>query len=243
MPKEYQYFNQTRTYSFFQNLLPEESLFRSIAKRKRFAYDNVFDALKVLGKECAGAIIITYDSEIINDNQYENCTSEILEELQKENCCLALLPKANTSLAGAQDKIAVYIKDDNFYFPKNYAPTSHILKPSNIFFQDLVYNESFCLNLARNMGLSACENKIYTFDNCSSILCITRYDRENNQRLHQEDFCQCMGLYRSAKYQADSNWHGIRAVRECAEDLNLDIRKNLQILCFFLILLVIMMGI
>ena len=52
------------------------------------------------------------------------------------------------SLAGAQDKITVYIdKDDRISLPLNGAPSTHILKPAMKQFPNSAINEALCLNV------------------------------------------------------------------------------------------------
>ena len=61
---------------------------------------------------------------------------------------------AKLSLAGAQDKLAVYIKGTQFYLPKNSgSATTHIIKPINAGFTDIPRNEAFCMELAQRSDL------------------------------------------------------------------------------------------
>lgn len=227
MPVDEKYYGEKITYAFFQNLLPEESILDALARKYHFSPESIFDALGALGKECAGAIVITEDESIPpNDLQYRECTDEILGFLRKRRGCLALLAGSRLSLAGAQDKLPVLVQDDHFYMPVNYAPSSHILKPDSRVFPELVFNESFCLSLAQNMHLSAVEHRVYEYEDACPLLCVKRYDREEGKRLHQEDFCQILGLSHQKKYQEYGGFKGIGDVFDNAPH-NLDIRHEL----------------
>ncbi len=57
------------------------------------------------------------------------------------------------SLAGAQDKIAVYVADEQISLPFEGAPSTHILKPAIGHFNGLVVNELLCMRLAKAMGM------------------------------------------------------------------------------------------
>jgi serine/threonine-protein kinase HipA len=109
------------------------------------------------------------------------------------------------SLAGAQDKIAVRIVGDEISIPLGGAPSTHILKPAIERFQSVVFNESFCMTLAQRIGLPVAHvetGKVEDID----YLAVKRYDRNFTdagtlERLHQEDFCQALGIASEQKYQ------------------------------------------
>ncbi len=86
-------------------------------------------------------------------------------------------------------------------------PSSHILKPNMPDHEDTVINEAFCMRLAANMGLSVPKVEIRFLDHLQ-VYIIERYDREiadqgNLVRIHQEDFCQALGVPPDAKYEKE----------------------------------------
>ena len=113
------------------------------------------------------------------------------------------------SLAGAQEKISLAYYDESWHIPKNGAPSTHILKPTREGeLNSIAYNEFFCMNLADLMGLPVPKTSI--LDLCESqIFVCERYDRKFDAenkiilRIHQEDFCQALGIMNDIKYQAD----------------------------------------
>ncbi len=89
--------------------------------------------------------------------------------------------------------------------PLNGTPSSHILKPAIHAVEDSVINEGFCMALAEAMHLKPAKSKVHQVLDRSFIL-IEQYDRlidarGHKQRLHQEDFCQALGVVPEMKYQ------------------------------------------
>ncbi len=102
------------------------------------------------------------------------------------------------SLAGAQDKIAVRVENGKISVPLNNAPSTHIIKPAIERFEGIVFNEAFCMQLAKEIQMPAAATSIQQVQGIDYLL-IERYDRihddkGNIHRLHQEDFCQALGI-------------------------------------------------
>ena len=109
------------------------------------------------------------------------------------------------SLAGAQGKLALAIHGGAYFLPLEGSPSTHILKPASPHFSDLVENEFFCMKLAAAAGLDVAEVEI-GIAGTHRFLQVRRYDRtgpESHDRIHQEDFCQALGLPPDMKYQEE----------------------------------------
>jgi serine/threonine-protein kinase HipA len=111
------------------------------------------------------------------------------------------------SLAGAQTKLAVAVDEaGRISVPMNGSPSTHILKPDVPQLCGSIYNEAFCLTLARRINLSA---PYVTTGRAGkrAYLLVERYDRRYQsgrwRRLHQEDYCQALGKPPSAKYESN----------------------------------------
>jgi serine/threonine-protein kinase HipA len=89
------------------------------------------------------------------------------------------------------------------YLKMNGAPSSHILKTPIKDLHGTVENETFCMMLAKRMGLVVPDVKIFKMNEIP-LYVIDRYDRkiENGQiiRLIQEDFCQALNVNAQLKY-------------------------------------------
>jgi serine/threonine-protein kinase HipA len=91
--------------------------------------------------------------------------------------------------------------------PLNHAPSSHILKPEMADLPGGAHNEAFCLSLAAACGLTTAKAVVRQIPSSGRVfLLVERYDRRQNpagdlKRLHQEDFCQALGVDPEYKYQ------------------------------------------
>lgn len=108
------------------------------------------------------------------------------------------------SLAGAQAKTALLHQDGRWGVPSGSTATSHILKPAVAGLDDHDLNEHLCLDAARRAGLVVARTHVARFGEESAIV-VDRYDRRlldgRLVRVHQEDFCQALGVPPSRKYQ------------------------------------------
>jgi serine/threonine-protein kinase HipA len=117
------------------------------------------------------------------------------------------------SLAGVQDKLPVYLgADGNIAIPVDGTPSTHILKPDNRRLTGSVQNEALCMTLAKLCELEAAEVTTGRAGKRDYLL-VKRYDRIADaqgtiRRIHQEDFCQLLGLFPSEKYERKG--HGQR---------------------------------
>jgi serine/threonine-protein kinase HipA len=204
-------FDERECIGFFGGLLPEERNRDVIAKNLGITSKNDFAMLKEIGGECAGAISLMPIGEPINiqEPKYTYLSERELEAILlqlPQTPLLAGSKEIRLSLAGAQNKLALFKDDKGFALPLNESPSSHILKPDSQIFPKLVENEAYCLWLAAECGLPTAEAEITETGDQRSLL-IKRYDRtiQNNQwvRLHQEDFCQALGISSRIKYQAE----------------------------------------
>jgi serine/threonine-protein kinase HipA len=196
---------------FFAGLLPEGRLRQLIAQQCQVSNQNDFALLNAIGGECAGAITFTPidgyppdcnygEVEWLNDQQL----LELLDELPR-NPMLVGRDGLRLSLAGAQDKLPVVFDGRQIGLPKNGQPSTHILKPPIQAVDDSVINEGFCLALANAMQLEVARSEIIGIAE-RKILLVERYDRRidiNGKliRVHQEDFCQALGIAPEMKYQ------------------------------------------
>jgi len=112
------------------------------------------------------------------------------------------------SLAGAQPKLALAYDEltRGWAIPSGSRATTHILKPAIVGLDDHDLNEHLCLAAARALGLRAADSKVVRFGS-EQALVVRRYDRPLIDgvvvRVHQEDFCQALGVHPQRKYQSD----------------------------------------
>jgi serine/threonine-protein kinase HipA len=214
LPLRKEKFNRNECRGFFAGVLPDESKREIIAKNLGISARNDFAMLERIGGECAGAVTFVPEGQKLpeRNDRYRPLSSEKLAEILK------MLPRRplmagedgiRLSLAGAQDKIAVHVHDQQISLPLGGAPSTHILKPAIEHFEGVVFNEALCMKLAHAIGLQTAKAEVGRVENIDYLL-IERYDRsvlkepggaENLEREHQEDFCQALGIIPENKYQ------------------------------------------
>ena len=197
---------------FFAGLLPEESQRQRIAAYLGLAESDDFSMLEAIGGECAGALEIIPHGKSPHGSAeaLSPCGEDRLFEIVKSlpyRPMLAGESGLRLSLAGAQSKLPVVFRDGHFYLPENGTPSTHILKPElSEWFKGIVANEHCCMTLARAIGIQAAETRIINIGDIPCLL-VTRYDRTVDsisgmtRRIHQEDFCQALGVSGEMKYE------------------------------------------
>ncbi|HIO97351.1 MAG TPA: type II toxin-antitoxin system HipA family toxin [Leucothrix sp.] len=205
------------SYSFFSNLIPEGDLRDKLAMQLGVSEKNDFGLLEVVGGDVAGAISLYPSADLPENIKNTKHRAKSLNEAD----LLFVLDKLKThpflvnteefnngeqlrlSLAGAQNKLPIIFDDEQgFSLPLGKTASTHILKPDNEHITGLVINEAFCMKLAKACGLPTAEVQLIQVKE-QIILLVKRYDRENGQRLHQEDFCQALGIVPFNKYESE----------------------------------------
>lgn len=204
-------FPPEKAHAFFANLLPEGLLRTHLAKNLGISVGNDFELLSRIGGECAGALWIGAGVPPPSGKQcYQTISEAELYKLIMTSGVYSSFVgtgKARLSLAGAQDKLPVLVKDDKVLLPLYWAPSTHILKFPNRDYKDLPANEVLMTSLANHIGLHAVQARFYRVRDIETCL-VSRYDRIEiadgvRRRLHQEDICQAMGLPSSKKYEIE----------------------------------------
>jgi serine/threonine-protein kinase HipA len=198
-----------KTRNFFANLLPEGTIRRLVAQKLGISEDNDYELLKALGGECAGALSVVIEEPIKTSSRYKKLSAEEIRRMVSAHSALSLVvgEKHRLSLAGAQDKLPVYVKGDAVYLPEGNSPSSHILKFLDPRFAHLPTNEVFTMFLAHELGLTTADVSLFKVGR--HYLCLVkRYDRVLDSdgriiRLHQEDLCQSLGVSHSQKYEGE----------------------------------------
>ncbi len=212
LPLREELFTQKDCRAFFGGTLPEEGNRKVIARILGISDKNDFAMLEQIGGECAGAISFLPEDEEIpeNDDRYRELADDELARILRELPRRPLMAGEDgirLSLAGAQDKIAVRIDDAKISIPRGSAPSTHVLKPAIDTYEGVVFNEALCMTLANACDLNVAPIEIGKVEDIDYLL-VQRYDRiqhneGNIQRLHQEDFCQALGIPSEIKYQSE----------------------------------------
>ncbi len=160
---------------------------------------------------CWSAVDPTRELSPSANNQYKKLSEEEFEKLllrkgQITNFNLGK-NRPRLSLAGAQDKCPIFYDGRDYFLPENAAPSTHILKFEISGLKNIPAYEYFLTQLAKKIGLPVVNINLKRKGKHYYLL-IERYDRkidQNNRvkRLHQEDFCQALGVNYYHKYQKE----------------------------------------
>ncbi|MET0986779.1 MAG: HipA domain-containing protein [Steroidobacteraceae bacterium] len=218
-----------RVAPFLWNLLPESpGVLQLWGHQYGVSPNNPLRLLTFVGEDLTGAAQL-----IPPERAHDYLTGQVssiawltLDELDrriltvKNNAAAMRLPGdvGRMSLAGVQAKTALYFDGARWGVPAGRAATSHILKPVIPGFPGIVENEHLCQDIAARVGLPAARSWVLNLS--EPVIVVERYDRLAPQqpggllrRVHQEDFCQALGLMPRLKYQQD----GGPGMKQCVE--------------------------
>jgi serine/threonine-protein kinase HipA len=195
---------------FFENLLPEGNALDQVSIFHQISKSNLMGLVLVLGAETSGALRIGESPiQVQGDNPLRLLTAEELEDriLQRQQKPFTVWDgKVRLSIAGYQDKIAIYKKNEQWYLVDgpNLAST-WILKPppERKALKRLPENEFICMSLAKIIDIPVATVELVRVP--SPVLFVARFDRKELKtrvkRLHMIDACQALGRSSSMKYE------------------------------------------
>jgi serine/threonine-protein kinase HipA len=214
--------------AYFENLLPDSKDIRDrLARRFNTGSTSAFELLAEIGRDCVGAL------EILPDGATSPGTSPLQSEPLSDAQVAQVLRGTTTSnamgwgaddddfrisIAGAQEKTALLLRDGLWALPRGNTPTTHIFKlPLGLIggmkldMRDSVENEWLCSLILQEFGISVADCRPMQFEDVK-VLVVRRFDRawwthpsgdSRLIRLPQEDMCQATGVPPEAKYEAD----------------------------------------
>jgi serine/threonine-protein kinase HipA len=199
---------------FLWGLLPDsENVLDRWARTYHVSARNPFAMLRYVGEDCAGAAQFVQperEAELADRVGGVHPIDEIaiahrLRVLRRDPAAWHVAQSGQFSLAGAQAKTALYHADGVWGDPWGAVPTTHILKPAVVGFDEHDLNEHLCLQAARGLGLAAAASWVASFED-ERVIVVERYDRAVRPdgtlaRIHQEDLCQALGVMPTGKYQ------------------------------------------
>jgi serine/threonine-protein kinase HipA len=226
LPVRAEPFDHDECAPFFEGLLPEGDFLRAVARTLHVSASNPFQMLSELGGECAGAISVAPVGGPAPGRDprpprwlSESELASLLADLPRRPLMAAIDEVEDgggfrLSLAGAQDKVGVLDRGEEIGLSFGKPPTTGILKAPIPHVAESVVNEAFCMGLAIHADLEAAAARPGLADSREYLL-VRRYDRGEESpdgRIHQEDFCQALGLVPAVKYEKE----GGPGVADCA---------------------------
>jgi serine/threonine-protein kinase HipA len=194
---------------FLENLLPEGRALEIVTTTHQIARNNIYGLIRVLGQETSGAL--SFSTEPVAPHAATARREITREEFAARMAERADIPmsvwdgRVRLSIAGYQDKLAVYIEGERMFLVEGALASTHILKPEPARgrLPMLVANEHFCMHLAGRLGLSVANTSLQRLPD--PVLIVERYDRlrqpDGVRRLHAIDSCQGLDLPATYKYE------------------------------------------
>ena len=221
LPLQDEAFRGKHARAFFAGILPEEGPRRQIAAILGISDANDVAMLERIGGECAGAVCLLPEDAAppaIGETRLRQLSEKELQDVVAElprRPLMAGEEGIRLSLAGAQDKLPVVVRESGIALPLGNTASTHIVKPEPDRLPGLATNELLCMTLARTVGLRVPAVHSRRVGDKACIL-VERYDRLVGAdsvvtRVHQEDFCQALGFPPERKYQAE----GGPLLRDC----------------------------
>jgi len=192
------------------NLLPEGSLRELIAQGLKVHVDNEFHLFSYLGEDLPGALV----AEPMEPDEvpasvlsaHGKAIAVKFEKVTREN---------KFSLAGVQMKFSMKQKDGRYNLSKGDVLGDWIIKTPSTKHKDVPANEFTAMTLASMAGVDVPEIKLVELDKLDNLpqinlpdeklaFAIKRFDRNNDQRIHMEDFAQVLVKYPHEKYNSAS---------------------------------------
>lgn len=210
-----------RLHPVLSNLLPEGSLRELIAQGLKVHLDHEFHILSYLGSDLPGAIVATpLQPEDVPDfvlttgvDSNDKATAVTFDKVAQEN---------KFSLAGVQMKFSMKEKDGRYNVSKGDVLGDWIIKTPSTKHKGVPLNEYTAMSLARLAGVDIPDIRLVELDKLDNLpqinlpdekqaFAIKRFDRDNNQRIHMEDFAQILVKYPHEKYTS-ANYENIGKV-------------------------------
>lgn len=229
MPLSNQEYGDKIVRPYLFGLIPDNYyLRRALGREFGVSADNPFALLAHIGMDCPGAVqFFPSDSStqaLGRPARYEPITEQTvghrLRSIAGNEQAAWQSPEEHWSLGGQQSKIALANFNGQWFSCEGSAATTHIIKPGISTLAHQALNEHLCLRLATLCGIPAAQSSFQMLDGTGAVV-VRRYDRiiaDTQQviRIHQEDFCQALGVLPDHKYANE----GGPSARSIADLLN-----------------------
>ncbi len=232
MPIQQQVHGTRVVTDFMWGLLPDnENTLRRWGTRFKVSAHSPFALLAATGEDCPGAVqIVPPDLDLEQRQRVKWLKKGELEQriLALKNDAGAGRLEGDTgqfSLAGSQEKTALYRVGNRWGVPQGRTPTTHILKPETGRVEGIAANEHFCLNLARRCRMAAALSEVQIIGGIPVVI-VERFDRFRARgvvrRVHQEDMCQALAVRNKYQQEGGPGIYDIMGLLQFSENPRVD---------------------
>ncbi|MET0284552.1 MAG: HipA domain-containing protein [Polyangiales bacterium] len=208
---------------FFANLLPEGLRLRALVRTVKTSEDDLFSLLVASGADTIGDVVVS-EGELPPERAPIADTAKLSEVSFNELLDESLRydqGRGDVSIAGVQPKVSAAM----ISFPLRAKRGSYILKLSPREFPRLVENEAFFMGVAKSAGIDVARTRVAHDRDGQAALLVERFDREQGERLHQEDACQLLDRYPADKYRLS-----LREIADVLDVCSAPIAERLKLL-------------
>ena len=178
--------------------------------------NNPIELLAHIGRDCPGRVFSFWrqadlEKRTNRTGRYsplsEHEIAQRLSSIRQDETTSWMGSEESWSLGGNQGKFALGLHDESWCECIGAAATTHIFKNGVVGFKLQALNEYVCMKTAARSGINAAGVE-YRFFEDEPALIVSRYDRVLDAsgqiaRLHQEDFCQALGVMPNRKYTTE----------------------------------------
>jgi serine/threonine-protein kinase HipA len=177
--------------AYVEGLLPEGAQRQRIADELGLDRSDGFALIAELGRDCPGAVTFLPRQEGAGSSQ-ETGSQEVGSSQETGS-------RRRIALSGDRYKLGLVRDgvDGPWGHPEAGTPSTHIAKPETGEHPEIATNELFCMAVLRQSGVPAAKASVETVDG-EDCLVSPRFDLvwdgPNPKRVHQETFCQALGI-------------------------------------------------
>lgn len=218
LPVRTEPYGTVETAAYIEGLLPEGRRRQTLADELGVNVNDGYALIAELGRDCPGAVVFVPEGEGVEPAGFKSLSwldEDELEELlvRPERGLIdpAHERRMRFTLPGERHKLAL-VHDpvgDRWAWPEAGAPSTHIVKPDDPELPAFGVNAMACMTTLRSMGLPVAHTELVSIAG-RRCLVSKRFDRWGEgagaERLHQESFCQALGLAPRTKDSEDFGW-------------------------------------
>ncbi|HEX9966887.1 MAG TPA: HipA domain-containing protein [Solirubrobacterales bacterium] len=178
LPVRMEPYSADTTRAYVEGLLPQGRERRRLAAELGVEATDGFELVTALGYDCPGAVTFSTDRD--HARAAAIAGSRIAHGGDREK------------FGAVRDRLGGFWRD-----PRPGRPSTHVVKPEPDELPEMAANEMFCTSVLRQAGLPAAKATVETIDG-RTCLVSPRFDLiwegREPKRLHQETFCQALGI-------------------------------------------------